>query len=84
MVLLVVSVDVISHSVSNIASSCSVFFADLVSCLLLHIFSKWLFLLQLLHLVPKAGHSILLILVGGVSSVPSGSTVRAAVLILWW
>ena len=81
------SVDVISHSVSNIASSCSVFFADLVSCLLVHIFSKWLFLsqqLQRLHLVPKAGHSILLILAGGVSSVPFGPTVRAAVLILWW
>ena len=32
---LVLSVDVISQSVSNIVSSCSVFFADLVSCLLL-------------------------------------------------
>ena len=58
------SVDVISHSVSNIAYSCSVFFSDLVSCLLLHIFSKWLFLSQWLHLVPKTGHSILLIHVG--------------------
>lgn len=62
---MVLTTDVISHSVSNIALSCSVLLVDLVPFLLLHIFSKWWSLSQWLHLVPKAGHSVLLILVGG-------------------
>ena len=69
MVLLVLSVDVISQCVKYCVVLFGVF-ADLVSCLLLHIFSKWLFLPQRLHLVPKAGHSILLILVGGLLPCP--------------
>ena len=65
MVLLVPFADVISHSVLNITLSCSVPPAGFVLVLFLHIFPKWWSLSQQLHLVPKAGHSVLLSLVGG-------------------
>ena len=67
---LVLSVAVTWQSESDIVSSRSTSLAGFVPCLLLHILSKWWSLSQWLHLVPKAGHSFLLILVGGFRPCP--------------